>query len=46
VEVEVKIHDIHISILIDRGASLSYVTLGLVEINKLKKVKHPKSWLV
>jgi hypothetical protein len=31
VEAEGKIHDNHISILIDPGASLSYVTLGLVE---------------
>jgi hypothetical protein len=31
VEVEGKIHDNHISILIDPRASLSYVTLGLVE---------------
>jgi hypothetical protein len=31
VEVEGKNHDNHISILIDPGASLSYVTLGLVE---------------
>jgi hypothetical protein len=46
VEVEGKIHDNHISILIDPGASLSYVTPGLVELNKLKKVKHAKSWLV
>jgi hypothetical protein len=30
-EVEGKIHDNNISILIDPGASLSYVTLGLVE---------------
>ena len=30
-EVEGKIHDNHISILIDPGASPSYVTLGLVE---------------
>jgi hypothetical protein len=41
-EVEGKIHDNHISILIEPRASLSYVTPGLVELNKLKKVKHAK----
>jgi hypothetical protein len=46
VEVEGKVHDNFISILIDTGAILSYVTFGLVELNKLKKVKHVKSWLV
>jgi hypothetical protein len=45
-EVEGKIHDNHISILIDPRASLSYVILGLVELNKLKKVKNVKPWLV
>jgi hypothetical protein len=46
VDIEGKIHDNHISILIDLGAILSYVTPGLVELNKLKKVKHAKFWLV
>jgi hypothetical protein len=46
VEVEGKIHDNCISILIDPGSSLSYVTPGLVELKNIKKVKHPKSWLV
>jgi hypothetical protein len=45
-DVEGKIHDNCISILIDLGASLSYITPGLVELNKLKKVKHAKSWLI
>jgi hypothetical protein len=45
-EVEGKIHDNRIYILIYPGASLSYVTPGLVELNKLKKLKHAKSWLV
>jgi predicted aspartyl protease len=45
-EVEGKIHDNHISILIDLGASLSYVNHGLVKLNKIKKVNHDKSWLV
>jgi len=35
VEVQGKIHDNRISILIDPGASLIYVTPGLVELNKL-----------
>jgi len=46
VEVEGKIHDNQISILIDPGASLSYISHGLVELNMLKKLKHAKSWLV
>jgi hypothetical protein len=46
VEVEGKIHDNHISILIDPIPSLIYVTPHLVELNKLKKVKHAKYWLV
>jgi hypothetical protein len=45
-EVEGKVNDNCISILINPGASLSYVTPALVELNKLKKVKHAKSWLV
>jgi hypothetical protein len=44
VEVEGKIHDNRISILIDPATSLSYVTPSLVEINKLNKLKHAKSW--
>ena len=46
VEVEGKIHDNNISILIDRGASFSDITLALVEENKLKRGKHDKPWLV
>ena len=46
VEVEGKIHFKNVSILTDPGASLSYVTPDLVELNKLKKIKHAKSWLV
>jgi hypothetical protein len=37
VEFEGKIHDTRISILIDPGATLSYITLDVVESNKLKK---------
>ena len=46
VEVEGKIYDNRISILIEPVSSLSYVTPGIVELNKLKKVKHAKSSLV
>jgi len=46
VDVEGKIHDNIISILIDQGASLSYITPSLVEENTLKREKHAKSWLV
>ena len=45
-EVEGKIHDNHISILIDLGYIMTYVTHGLVELNKIKKVNLAKSWLV
>jgi hypothetical protein len=46
VEIEGKIHDTRISILIDPRATLSYITLDIVESNKLKKQKHKKSSLV
>jgi hypothetical protein len=46
VEIEVKINNTHISFLIDPGATLSYITPGIVDSNKLKKVKDTKSWLV
>jgi hypothetical protein len=46
VEVEGKVNNNHISSLIDLEASLSYVTPSLVDSNKIKKVKHTKSWLV
>jgi hypothetical protein len=46
VEIECKIRDTQISILIDPGATLSYITPDLVESNKLKKQKHAKSCLV
>ena len=32
--------------LIDPEATLSSITLGVVELNKLKRTKHAKSWLV
>jgi hypothetical protein len=46
VEVEGKVNNNHISILIDPGATLSYVTPGVFDSKKIKKVKHTKSWLV
>jgi hypothetical protein len=46
VEIEGKINNTQISILIDPGAMLSYITPDVVESNKLKKLKHAKSWLV
>jgi hypothetical protein len=45
-EIEGKIHDKKVSILIDLGDSLSYVTPCLVDSRKLKMVKHTKSRLV
>jgi hypothetical protein len=46
VEIEGKINNSQISVLIDPGATLSYITPEVVESNKLKKLKHAKSWLV
>jgi hypothetical protein len=46
VEIEGKINDTRISVLIDPGATLSYITPNVAESNKLKKLKHVKSWLV
>ena len=46
VEVEGKLNQIHISILIDIGASLSYISLELVEKCKLSVENFAKSWLV
>jgi hypothetical protein len=46
IEVEGKIDNNPISILIDSGASHSYIDPNLVERIKLKKCKHEKYWLV
>jgi hypothetical protein len=46
VEIKGKINDTQISILIEPRAMLSYITPNIVESNKLKKLKHAKSWLV
>jgi hypothetical protein len=46
VEVEGKVNNTHVSILIDPGDTSSYVSPGVVDSNKLKKIRHEKSWLV
>ena len=46
VEVECKINQIPISILIDPGASLSYISPNLVEKCKLLVENFASSWLV
>jgi hypothetical protein len=46
VEIEGKINNTRISILIDLGARLSYITPDVAKSNKIKKLKHTKSWLV
>jgi predicted aspartyl protease len=46
VEVEGKINKKYVSILIDLGASLIYVSPMIVENCKFNQVKHNKSWLV
>ena len=46
VEVEGTLKQIPISILIDLGASLSYVSPRIVEKCKLQKCKFQRSWLV
>ena len=45
-EVEGKLNQTPISILIDPGASLSYISPDLVEICKLSVEKFANSWLV
>ena len=46
VEVEGKIVEQSVSILIDPGSTHSYIYPRVVDICDLKKVKHRKSWLV
>ena len=45
-EIEGKILNTSMSILIDLGACRSYVSPKIVDICKLGKVKHDKPWLV
>ena len=46
VEIEGKIFNNSISILIDLGAFQSYVSPKIVDVCKLGKIKHDKPWLV
>ena len=46
VEIEGMLKDKPISILIDPGASLSYISPRIVELCKLQQCKSEKSWLV
>jgi hypothetical protein len=46
VEIEGKINTTQNLVLINPGATLSYITPRVVESNKLKKMRHAKSWLV
>jgi hypothetical protein len=46
IEVEGKIDNHPIEILIDSGASHSYINSNIVEIFHLQRSKHKKSWLV
>jgi hypothetical protein len=46
IEVECKINNYPIAILIDFGASNSYIDPKIVERFKLKRCKHEKYWLV
>ena len=46
VEIEGTLKQFPISILIDPGASLSYISPGIVEKCRLQKSKFQKSWLV
>ena len=46
VEIEGKILNTSISILIDPGACRSYVSPKIFDVCKLGKVKHDKTWLV
>ena len=45
-EVEGKVLNIHVSILIDSGSSLSYIAPKVVEKCKLSKEKQKNAWLV
>ena len=46
VEIEGKINNTQIFVLIDPGATFSYITPDMVESKKFKKLKHAKSWLM
>ena len=46
VEMEGKIYDLPVTVLIDRGASLIYISPEIVEKCKIKPEKFQQSWLV
>ena len=46
VEVEGKIVEQYVSILIDMGSTHTYITPRIVDICTFKNLKHRKSWLV
>jgi hypothetical protein len=46
VEVEGKVNNARVSVLIDPGATLSYISPGVVASIKLKKRRHAKSWIL
>ena len=46
IEVEGKLDNELIAILIDYGASHSYINSNIIERFHLKKIKHKKCWLV
>ena len=46
VEIEGKVSNTSISILIDPGSYQSYVSPKIVDLCKLDKVKHEKPWMV
>ena len=46
IEVEGKIDNHHISILIGYGAIHSYINSNIVEIFHFQRINHNKSWLV
>jgi hypothetical protein len=46
VDMEGMISNHLVSILIDHGSNLSYISPQTVEKRKLKQVKHAKSWMV
>ena len=46
VEIEGKVSNTFISVLIDPGSFQSYVSPKIIETCKLYKVKHEKAWLV
>ena len=45
-EVEGKVLNIHVSILLNSGSSLSYIASKVVEKCKLSKEKQKNAWLV